>query len=104
MALHPRTSIYCIAKDAIPRVTRSDNACDERTGMNAYSNLDSSHGRIIHKDRRLGSCLEGTESKSSNALGVIALLVLDKIRHANKGITNGFDPVVILWEIQKSKC
>ena len=104
MALHPRTSIYCIAKDAIPRVTRSDNACDERTGMNAYSNLDSSHGRITHKDRRLSSCLEGTESKISDALGVVVLLVLDKIRHSNKGVANGFDSVAILMERIEFNC
>ena len=72
--------------------------------MNAYSNLNSPHGRIISKDRRLGCCLEGTESKISDALGVIVLLILDKIRHSNKGVANGFDSVAILMERIEFNC
>ena len=72
--------------------------------MNAYSNLNSPHGMIISKDRRLGCCLEGTESKISDALGVIVLLVLDKIRNSNKGVANCFDSVAILKERIEFNC
>ena len=61
--------------------------------MDPNSDLDSAHGRVANKDRRLGSGLESTKGELGNALGVVVFLVLDKIRHANKGVANGFNPL-----------
>lgn len=61
--------------------------------MDSDSDLDSSHGRVANKDRRLGSGLESTKGELGNALGVVILLVFDKIRHTHKGVANRFNPL-----------
>ena len=61
--------------------------------MYANSDLDGTHGGVIGKDGRFGRSLESADGKLRNAFGMVILLILYKICHADKCIANGFNPV-----------
>mmetsp|Transcript_66820 Transcript_66820/g.164719 ORF Transcript_66820/g.164719 Transcript_66820/m.164719 type:complete len:229 (+) Transcript_66820:636-1322(+) len=99
--LHPRGDVDRVAKQAVPRIPRPNDARNNRARVEAHADVDAAHGGVLLVNDSLPCDLDAMQRKLSDPRSMVRSLIPHKVRDRHVRVPDGLDLEDLVLEAQR---